>query len=160
MVRARSLAPRALRFGCAVSVCVGANINGATRSLSPPTSFALSRNLSDLSLPRSVSLSSPPSLTYARKERYAIPAGPVTVHSHTANTPAPRDLTCGRLALVIGEGKGEGGEDTWEDGRPIGRWVTPDTANRVARDHRFTLEHPRLPLRPVASISTPRRSVA
>lgn len=94
----------------------------------------------------------PPSPTYAHKKR--IPAGrvTVTVHSHPANTPAPRDLTiltCGRLVLVLGEGEGEGKneEDAWGTGRPIGCWVTLDTANRKARDRRSTLEHPRLPLR-------------
>lgn len=126
------------------------------RSHHPPP-FALSRNLSAFSLPRRSTLSPPPSPTYARKKRYGIPAGRVTVHSHTVDAPAPRDLTCGRLALATAAAEGEDGEGAWEAGRPIGRQVTPDTTNRGVRDRRSTLEHPRLPLRPVASISIPRR---
>lgn len=149
--------PSPREHSASAALCLYAWVRMLTaRSLSPPTSFALSQNLSVFSLPRAALLSPPPSPTYARKKRYAIPAERVTVHSHTVNTPAPRDLTCGRLALVIGVGEGEGGDDAWEIGRPIHPWVTPDTTNRKVQDRRSTLEHPRLLLRPVASISTPR----
>lgn len=121
--RARSLAPRALRYGAA-SVCVGANVNGAARSRSLAThnfAFALSRNLSAFSLP--------PGRSASRRLLLPLKRGcyPCRARdggdSHTAkHTCATRShLRPARPLVIRGRGKGEGRWRTRVGGRPTNR---------------------------------------